>query len=129
MSLFRGDASEFYELATDMSQVSAKSIPALRVGMEAAGEAFVTAWRNDATQIHDGTSRHYPDSIDSELVFDLGGVSVDVGPNTAKKQGFLGRILEFGGERSPAYLTGLHALDRVEPAVERAVSNALDPLF
>lgn len=127
--MIRGDASEVYQLAADLSEVGAKSIPALRGGMAAAGKAYETAWRNDALAIHDNSSRFYPDSIDSELVFGVTSVAVDVGPNADKKQGFLGRILEFGGEKSPAYLTGLRALDRVEPAVERAVTNALDPLF
>ncbi|MBA3781184.1 MAG: hypothetical protein H0X12_04930, partial [Nocardioides sp.] len=80
MSIFRGDASEVYKLATDLSAVGAKSIPALRGGMLAAGKAFETAWRNDAARLHDTHAQFYPDSIDSELVFDIRGVSVDVGP-------------------------------------------------
>jgi hypothetical protein len=31
--------------------------------------------------------KYYPDSIDSELVFDTGGVSVDVGPNSRQAPG------------------------------------------
>lgn len=127
--MIRADASEVYKLAADLSMVGARSIPALRAGMATAGKAFETAWRNDAIQLHDTHAHFYPDSIDSELVFSLTSVAVEVGPNADKKQGFLGRILEFGGEHSPAYLTGLRALDRAEPAVEKAVTNAMDPLF
>lgn len=129
MSIFRGDASEVYRLADDLTEVGAKAIPAARAGMQAAGKAFEAAWRNDAARLHDTSSHFYPDSIDSELTFDLRGVSVDVGPNATKKQGFLGPILEFGGTYSPAYMTGANALARMEGPAERALSQALDPLF
>lgn len=131
MSLFRGDASEIYELAGDMSQAGAKAVPALRETMAQAGSAFADQWRDNSRQnfSDDGHAKHYPDSIDSDLVFDLGGVSVDVGPNRAKKQGFLGHILEFGGERSPAYMDGLRALDAMEPRVERQVDAMIGHLL
>lgn len=129
MSIIRGDASEIYELARDFTQISARAIPAARTAMQAGGKAFETAWRNDAHALHDSHAKFYPDSIDSELTFSVSSINVDVGPNTAKKQGFLGKILEFGGERSPAYMTGLKALDRSEAAIEKAVTNSVDSLF
>ena len=129
MSMFRGDASEVYALAAGLTDVGRKSVPALRAGMSEAGENLARAWSSDAARTHDSHAKHYADSIDSELVFAVSSVSVDVGPNRAAKQGFLGRILEFGGERSPAYMTGAHALERAEGPTERTVANALDPLF
>ena len=129
MPVFRGDASEVYALANDLSQVGAKSVPAVRSGMTAAGKVVTNAWRNNAIRTSGEHGRYYPDSIDSELVFDLGGVSVDIGPNEGKKQGKLGKPLEFGGRRSPAHLDGFKAVEANHATVERALDQALYPLF
>lgn len=81
MSLFRGDASEVYRLAGDMTAVGPKAVPALRTTLAAAGDAFAQEWASNARETSGAHGVHYPDSIDSELVFNLTGVSVDVGPN------------------------------------------------
>lgn len=129
MSIFRGDASEIYKLAADLSGVGAKSVPALRGGMSQAGKVVERAWRNNAIQTSGEHGKHYPDSIDSELVFNLTGVSVDVGPNAAKKQGSMGKGFEFGSVNQPPHLDGARALSDNEAAVERVIANTLDPLF
>ena len=129
MSLFRGDASEFYELAGDMSQVGAKAIPALRETMGQAGEALADAWAANARETSGAHGVHYPDSIDSELVFDVGGVSVDVGPNSAKKQGSMGRGFEFGSMNQPPHLDGLRAIDGFQGRAEKMVDAAIGQLF
>lgn len=129
MSIFAGDASEIYKLASDLAAVGPKSVPAVRQGMEKAGRDFAFAWASDAARTHDSHAKYYSGSIDFELIPSVSSVAVDVGPNRGRKQGFLGRILEFGGERSPAYMTGAKALERQEGPAERAIANALDPLF
>lgn len=129
MSLFRGDASEIYELAGDMSQVGAKAVPALRETMAQAGEAFADDWRDNARETSGAHGVHYPDSIDSDLVFDLGGVSVDVGPNAGKKQGSMGRGFEFGSQNQPPHLDGLRALDGIQQRVERQVDAMIGHLL
>lgn len=129
MSLFRGDASEFYALAGDMSQVGAKAVPALRETMGQAGEALADEWRENARETSGAHGIHYPESIDSELVFDLGGVSVDVGPNAAKKQGSMGKGFEFGSQNQPPHLDGLRALDGFQGRAERMVDAAMGHLF
>lgn len=129
MSIFRGDASEIYALAADLTEVGAKSVPTLRGGMAEAGEMVERAWRNNAVQTSGEHGRHYPDSIDSELVFSLTGVSVDIGPNSAMKQGSMGKGFEFGSVNQPPHLDGARALADNEHQVERLVAQALDPLF
>lgn len=129
MSILRGDASEIYKLAADLSGVGAKSIPALRAGMAEAGKTVERAWRNNAIQTSGEHGKHYPDSIDSELVFNLSGVSVDIGPNAAKKQGSMGAGFEFGSMNQPPHLDGARALSDNEAQVERVIANTLDPLF
>lgn len=129
MSIFRGDASEIYRLAGDMTQVSARMVPALRGTMAAAGEAFADDWRSNARETSGSHGVHYPDSIDSELVFNATGVSVDVGPNAAKKQGSMGRGFEFGSRNQPPHLDGLRALDGAQQRVERMVDATIGHLL
>lgn len=131
MSVFRGDASEVFALANSLAGVGAKSVPAARAGMALAGEAVAKSWRNAVLSASDGDSTipHYPDAIDSELVFDIRGVSVDIGPNKAKKQGSLGHLIEFGTETSPPHLHGLAAVTSNEALAERVLDQAIHPLF
>jgi hypothetical protein len=55
---------------------------------------------------------------------------IQTGPlDTAKGQGFLGRVLEFGGEHSPAYLTGLRAMERRERSLLLAADATIGHLL
>lgn len=129
MSIFRGDASEFYELAADLSKITGRSIPALRGVMDEAGKALANEWANNARETSGEHGKHYPNSIDSELVFDFGGVSVDVGPNSAKKQGGMGMGFEFGSRNQPPHLDGLRALDGFQQRAERMIDATIGHLF
>jgi hypothetical protein len=123
VNFFIGDASEVYHLAADLSGVTAKMVPALRAGMQGAGEAFADQWRSNAEATSGEHGVHYPASISAELVFDVGGVSVDVGPESGKPQG--GMSFEFGSRNQPPHLDGLRAMTFVEPRVERIVDAAV----
>lgn len=125
MNFFIGDASEIYQLAGDLAEVGAKTIPALRSGMKAAGDGFAETWAANASATSGSHGVHYPSSIDAELVFDLGGVSVDVGPNAGKPQGGMGKGFEFGSRNQPPHLDGLRAMRFVEPRIERVVDAAV----
>lgn len=127
--MISGDASEVYALSADLSQVGAKAVPALRGVMGDVGEAFAKEWAANARETSGEHGKHYPDSIDSELVFDVTGVSVEAGPNSAKKQGSMGRGFEFGSENQPPHLDGLRALDGMQARAERVVDSAIGHLF
>ena len=125
MSIFRGDASEVFTLAADFAEVPARLTPALRGPMLDVGNAFADEWRRNAVETSGEHGRHYPNSIDAELVFDLSGISVDVGPNNAKKQGRMGRGFEFGSINQPPHLDGLRALDGMQKRAERVIDSAV----
>lgn len=129
MSIFRGDASEIYALAGDLTAVGPKTVPALRATMAEAGTAFARDWADNARETSGVHGKHYPDSIDSELAFSMTGVSVDTGPNAAKKQGSMGRGFEFGSENQPPHLDGLRALDGIQQRVERMVDSTIGNLL
>lgn len=125
MSIFRGDASEIFTLAADFAEVPARLTPALRAPMLETGNAFADEWRRNAEETSGEHGKHYPKSIDAELVFDLSGISVDVGPNNAKKQGRMGRGFEFGSQNQPPHLDGLRALDGMQKRAERVIDSAV----
>lgn len=130
--MIHGDASEVYKLAADLSTVSPKSIPAARAAMLVAGEAVAKTWRNNVVSESGTTDTaipHYPDSITAELTFSITGISVEVGPDKAKKQGPLGHLIERGSQTSPPHLHGLRALTANEGKVEKLLNHGLDPLF
>lgn len=141
VSGFSGDASDFFRLADDLTDVAADMVPALRGGMESAGVTVANVWKKKAASIQlSGESaktrksshiKKFPDSISSELKFGgFGSVTVEVGPNEgAANQGFLGPILEFGGTKSPAYMHGDESLRESEGKIAKVVADALDPLF
>jgi hypothetical protein len=129
VSVFRGDASEVYKLAADLSAVGAKTVPAVRGVMAEVGEAFAREWSANAVETSGEHGKHYPASIDSELAFDLRGVSVDVGPNRDKPQGSMGRGFEFGSVNQPPHLDGLRALDGMQMRAERAMDTTVGFLF
>ena len=125
----RGDASEVYALAADISQVGAKAVPAMRGVMFAAGEAFAAEWADNARETSGVHGKHYPESISAELAFDIRGISVDVGPDRGKKQGAMGPGFEFGSRNQPPHLDGLRALDGIQMRTERMVDSAVGFLF
>ena len=129
MSIFRGDASEIYELAGDLSQVGAKAVPAMRGVMDEAGKALAKEWQANARETSGTHGKHYPNSIDSELVFGVGSIAVEAGPNAAMKQGSMGRGFEFGSRNSPPHLDGLRALDGIQGRAERMIDAAVGHLF
>lgn len=127
--MIRGDASEVYALAADLSAMGAKSVPAMRGVMDEVGKAFAEEWRANAVETSGEHGKHYPNSIDSELSFGIGDISVEVGPNSAKKQGSMGRGFEFGSINQPPHLDGLRALDGMQQRAERMVDSAMGHLF
>jgi len=128
--VIRGDASEVYRLSGDLTQVGFKTVPALRASMAAVGEAFAEEWRKNAEETSGEHGKHYPKSIDSELVFGVTSVAVEAGPNTAKKQGKMGRGFEFGSEnQTTPHLDGLRALDGMQVRAERVIDATIGHLF
>lgn len=127
--MLRGDASEIYTMAADLSQIGARSVPAVRTVMAEVGSAFAREWAANARETSGEHGKHYPNSIDSELVFDIGGVSVEVGPNRDKPQGSMGRGFEFGSVNQPPHLDGLRALDGIQVRADRMIDSAVGHLF
>ncbi|MFT3871066.1 MAG: hypothetical protein QM714_00235 [Nocardioides sp.] len=129
MGFFRGDASEVYALASDLAQIGAESVPAMRGVIDDAGQALAKEWQSNARATSGAHGVHYPDSISAELVFGMTNIAVDVGPEAALPQGSMGRGFEYGSINSPPHLDGLRALDGMQGRVERMTDAAIGHLF
>lgn len=123
-----GDASEIRALAHDVSAVSAKMVAPMREVFDQAGEAVADEWRDIATVSSGVHGKWYPKSIDHELKFST-NIVVEIGPNTAKKQGSMGRGFEFGSINQSPHLDGVKAMDKMEPRVERIIDATIGHLL
>ena len=85
--MIKGDASEILALAVGLQQAGVRAGAAIREPVLTAGEMIATVWRTGARMSSGAHGIHYPDAISAELVFDLGGVAVDIGPESGKPQG------------------------------------------
>lgn len=127
--MIRGDASEVYALATDLTAVGAEAVPALRATLAEAGDALADEWRANAAETSGAHGKHYPASIDSELVFGVSAIAVEAGPNSAMPQGVMGRGFEFGSANQPPHLDGLRALDGFQGRAERMIDATIGHLL
>jgi hypothetical protein len=101
----------------------------MRGAMQAAGVAFALDWKNNARATSGEHGKHYPDSITANLALTVTTVSVDVGPDRAKKQGSMGRGFEFGSKNQPPHLDGLRAMDRAAYRAEATIAAAMGKVF
>lgn len=129
MSFISGDASEIYKLGADLSRVGFKTVPAVRGVMSDAGDAFAREWRSNAAETSGEHGKHYPSSITAELAFSVSSISVDVGPESSRPQGGMGRGFEFGSVNQPPHLDGLRALDGMQGRLDRMLDSAIGHLF
>ena len=122
-------ADEIFELANDFGKSPAKAAGQIFDVFKEAGEDFRDDWQDNAREHFDSHAKHYPKSITTEVrLFAVGSIVVETGPETGGgrgNQGFLGRVLEFGGRRSPAYLDGLRALAPADAALMRKSDDAI----
>lgn len=123
--MIRGNASEFFTLAARMAAASAASVPAASAVVSTATKAVETGWRANARATSGTHGKHYPNSITSEVQVTGFLVSGEVGPDTSRPQGSMGRGFEFGSRNQPPHLDGAKAVDAAEGAIEAALGNAV----
>jgi len=117
-------ASEFFDLARDLGKAPVKVAAELYTVYKAEGVAFAADWAANARETSGAHGKYYPDSIDSETRVAF-GIEVEIGPNSAKKQGSMGRGFEFGSVNQPPHLDGARALQTAERRLERAADLAV----
>jgi hypothetical protein len=103
------------QLSADLGKAAVAALPAVRAVAAANGEHLAQTWRDNAKATAGKHGKWYPSSITSEQVAAFGAAVVDVGPESARKQGAMGPGFEYGSVNQPPHLDGKRALDEVEP--------------
>ncbi|WP_294567607.1 hypothetical protein [uncultured Arthrobacter sp.] len=127
--MISGDASEFYALARDFGVADKAALPTARPAIQAGAELTKQAWQSNARATSGTHGRHYPNSITYDTRILAGSVIGEVGPDSSRPQGGMGRGFEFGSENQPPHLDGLRAMDTTAPAVEKLLGEAIEGLL
>lgn len=117
-------AEEVAGLATRFEEASVEIAKALYDTYKQEGETFAEDWAKNARETSGEHGKHYPDSIDSEAKLAF-GITIEIGPNSAKPQGVMGRGFELGSQNQPPHLDGLRALPTAAARLERAVEATI----
>ena len=123
--MIRGDASDFTQLAAALVGATAAAIPVAATAMRTGTKAVETAWRGNARATSGQHGVHYPNSITSEVRVTGMMVAGEVGPDTSRPQGSMGRGFEFGSVNQPPHLDGAKAVDASEAAIEVALGRVV----
>lgn len=119
-------ASEFFDLARDFEKSPAKVASGLYDAYRGAGEGFRDDWRSNAAASSGEHAAKYPASISTEMKFAGFSIETETGPEQgAANQGFLGRVLELGGEHSSPHLDGLRAMPLAAARLDRLSDAAI----
>lgn len=117
-------ADEVFALAADFAQAAGQVAEALYDVYDEGGKAFAEDWSKNAVETSGEHGKHYPKSIDHETRVAL-GIRVEVGPNSAKKQGRMGRGFELGSRNQPPHLDGLRAIAIADQRIARMADSAV----
>lgn len=110
------------DLEKDAHRAASETYPVVR---DLAKELEKT-WRDNAKATARKHGRHYPRSITAEQIPVTDGPMWEVGPETRRKQGSMGRGFEYGSVNQPPHLDGTRAATTVEPKLEAAIKKIFD---
>ena len=119
-------ADDFNRLAGEMKRAAATP-PAvtLAAAVNDARNSVTKAWQDNARATSGAHGKHYPNSITSEVRATATGLVVEVGPDTSRPQGSMGRGFEFGSMNQPPHLDGARAVADNEARIEQIIDQAM----
>lgn len=110
------DAAQLRQLETDLATVGHQAHDQARAIVTKAAVNVKKDWRENAKHSAGKHAPAYPYSITFDEPKTAGGqISIEVGPDKAKRQGALGNLIEFGSANNPPHNDGGRALDAEEP--------------
>lgn len=116
------DTHELVGLSRDLGNLGRRATNAMVDVYQLSGDHLAKAWAARARTTSGVHGKHYPDSIDSEMLLST-DIAIEVGPNPSKPQG--GMSFEFGSSRQPPHLDGQFATDEELPLLDRRINAAL----
>lgn len=103
------------ELAADLERAGRDIERKARDVVERNATQLRNQWHDNARATARRHGRHYPKSITAEQIPDSDAITWEVGPDSAMKQGSMGRGFEFGSVNQPPHLDGMRAFTQQEP--------------
>lgn len=123
--MIRFDTGELAALSVDLGRTGLRLTGEMQKVFIEAGDDLVDTWANNARATAGEHGKHYPDSIDKDLLISR-DIAVEVGPNPAKPQGRMS--FEDGSVNQPPHLDGQRAADEIIPRLSRRVEITLGDL-
>jgi hypothetical protein len=121
------DVSQLRKLTADL-RAHSRATPAKLPPIVAKGALNIkTQWRSGWSGIRHAP--YLPQSITYETRTSTRAVEAEIGPDEGIGQGWLGRVIHFGGAHSGPHPVGFAALDAEEPRFESAVQKLVDDLL
>lgn len=118
------DTSELRALVEDLGKVPGATLPAVTEVVDAHGELLEQGWKANASATSGEHGKHYPKSIGREGKPGIGKIGVEVGPETGKPQGGMGKGFEYGSRNQSPHMDGNRAADAREPLFQAALAKA-----
>lgn len=126
---FSVDTSELDALAHDLGEVPGKVAKQAQAVVSRGALNVKNDWQERAKRSAGTHGRHYPYSIGYDLHYGLSGTSAEVGPDSSKKQGSMGRGFEFGSINQPPHMDFLAAAQAEAPRFEKALADLLEDIL
>lgn len=116
-------------LAGDLDVAASKLPLAARTITEHAGESLRDRWASNATETSGEHGKWYPKAITASPIPTFAGATVEVGPETGRRQGGMGLGFELGSVNQGPHLDGKRAADVEGPAFEAALEALVGRLL
>ena len=123
------DTGELRSLVADLGKIPAATFPAVEKVVDEHGEKLRERWASNASATAGDHGKHYPRSITAQIKPGLGTIGVEVGPESGKPQGGMGKGFEYGSRNQPPHMDGNRAADALEPEFAAALPKLLSDLL
>lgn len=121
-----GDASDFKRLQLELQTAVIESLPAARSGIQSGALLIKNAWQKNARATSGEHGKHYPSSITYDTRLLTRSAIGEIGPDSSRPQGGMGRGFEFGSRNQPPHLDGAKAASANEAKIETILTRAMD---
>lgn len=117
------------ELATAFELAPKEMDTSLLPVLDKSAERLQRDWRSNARKTARTHGRRYPASITYDLTQQSGSIYADIGPDSAKPQGGMGRGFEYGSVHQPPHMDGARAFADNAQRFEKAVDAKVDEVI
>ncbi|MFB4280846.1 hypothetical protein ACBJ59_36540 [Nonomuraea sp. MTCD27] len=123
------DGSELLDLVRYLDNAKHEAARKTYPVVKEHAEALRDAWKENAKITARRHGKHYPSSITAEQMPVTDEVLWQVGPESRRKQGSMGRGFEYGSSNQPPHWDGTRAAIAQEPKFMKALDEIIGSLL